>query len=144
MVFAFSKYWNIVFLYYGGIFALLYKLQVYRVGLVCKRETKVRECHTTLMCHNPTCICNTIIMCQNAKCTCYTFIIYHNAVRLCNTCIMCHNAICVCNACNPLPIGKVHAPVALSSSNSVDIIGRSFCLHSSLDMKPVSSCNTIQ
>ena len=47
-----------------------------------------------------------------------------------------------CIACNPLPIGKVHAPVALSSSNSVDIIGRSFCLHSSLDMKPVSSCNS--
>lgn len=39
-------------------------------------------------------------------------------------------------------MGKVHAPVALSSSNKVDIMGRSFCLLSSLDMNPLSSCNT--
>lgn len=39
-------------------------------------------------------------------------------------------------------MGKVQAPVALSSSNKVDIMGRSFCLLSSLDMNPLSSCNT--
>lgn len=39
-------------------------------------------------------------------------------------------------------MGKVQAPVALSSSNKVDIMGKSFCLLSSLDIKPLSSCNT--
>lgn len=39
-------------------------------------------------------------------------------------------------------MGKVQAPVALRSSNNVDIIGKSFCLLSSLDIKPLSSCNT--
>lgn len=38
-------------------------------------------------------------------------------------------------------MGKVHAPVALSSSNKVDIMGKRFCLLSSLDIKPLSSCN---
>ena len=33
VVFAFSKHWNIVFLFYWWIFVLLYELQVYRVGL---------------------------------------------------------------------------------------------------------------
>lgn len=39
-------------------------------------------------------------------------------------------------------MGKVQAPVAFSSSNSVDMIGKSFCLLSSLEMNPLSSCNT--
>lgn len=39
-------------------------------------------------------------------------------------------------------MGKVQAPVALSSSSKVDIMGKSFCLLSSLDIKPLSSCNT--
>lgn len=38
-------------------------------------------------------------------------------------------------------MGKVQAPVALSSSNKVDMMGKSFCLLSSLEMKPLSSCN---
>lgn len=41
-----------------------------------------------------------------------------------------------------IPIGSVQAPVALSSSNKVDIMGKSFCLLSSLNIKPLSSCNT--
>lgn len=41
-------------------------------------------------------------------------------------------------------MGKVQAPVALSSSNKVDMIDKSFCLLSSLDMKPLSSCNTMK
>lgn len=41
-----------------------------------------------------------------------------------------------------IPIGNVQAPVALSSSNKVDIMGKSFCLLSSLNIKPLSSCNT--
>lgn len=39
-------------------------------------------------------------------------------------------------------MGRVQAPVALRSSNKVDIMGKSFCLLSSLDIKPLSSCNT--
>lgn len=39
-------------------------------------------------------------------------------------------------------MGNVQAPVALSSSNKVNMMGRSFCLLSSLNMKPLSSCNT--
>lgn len=39
-------------------------------------------------------------------------------------------------------MGNVQAPVALSSSNKVDIMGKSFCLLSSLNIKPLSSCNT--
>lgn len=41
-----------------------------------------------------------------------------------------------------IPIGNVQAPVAFSSSNKVNMMGKSFCLLSSLDMKPLSSCNT--
>lgn len=37
------------------------------------------------------------------------------------------------------PIGRVQAPVALSSSSNVDIIGNSFCLLSSFEIKPLSS-----
>lgn len=40
-----------------------------------------------------------------------------------------------------IPIGRVQAPVALRSSIKVDMIGKSFCLLSSLEMKPLSSCN---
>lgn len=40
-----------------------------------------------------------------------------------------------------IPIGNVQAPVALSSSNKVNMMGKSFCLLSSLNMKPLSSCN---
>ncbi len=43
-----------------------------------------------------------------------------------------------------IPIGKVQAPVAFSSSNKVDIMGKSFCLLSSLDIKPLSSFNTLR
>lgn len=39
-----------------------------------------------------------------------------------------------------VPIGKVQAPLALSSSNKVDMMGRSFCLPSSFEINPLSSC----
>lgn len=43
-----------------------------------------------------------------------------------------------------IPMGNVQAPVALSSSNKVNMMGKSFCLLSSLNMKPLSSCNTAE
>lgn len=43
-----------------------------------------------------------------------------------------------------VPIGKVQAPLALSSSNKVDMMGKSFCLPSSFEINPLSSCKTWQ
>lgn len=38
-----------------------------------------------------------------------------------------------------LPMGRVHFPLAFSSSSRMVIIGTSFCLLSLLEMKPLSS-----
>lgn len=40
-------------------------------------------------------------------------------------------------------MGKVQAPLALSSSNKVDMMGRSFCLLSSFEINPLSNCNMV-
>lgn len=38
-----------------------------------------------------------------------------------------------------LPMGRVHFPLAFSSSSRMVMMGTSFCLLSSLEMKPLSS-----
>lgn len=55
---------------------------------------------------------------------------FHFNILLFKCAVMCLLAI---------PIGRVHFPVAFSSSSKMVMIGISFCLLSSLEMKPLSS-----